>query len=89
METLSLHKRTGKFRRLPLAVCLSMAAVIFAACGSEEPAATADAPETSADVGSRAGQMAPDFDLTTVEGEQVSLSSLQGQPTVLYFFATW
>ena len=71
-----------------------MAAVILAACGSEEPAATApaptaEAPETSAEVGSRPGQMAPDFDLTTVEGEQVSLSGLQGQPTVLYFFATW
>lgn len=86
-----------------------MAAVIFAACGSEEPAtsapttaaateapqsttaptATAEAPETSVEVGNRSGQMAPDFDLTTVEGEQVSLSGLQGQPTVLYFFATW
>ena len=89
-----MHKLTGKSRWLPLAVCLSMAAVIFAACGSEEPAATApaataEASETSAEVGSRPGQMAPAFDLTTVEGAQVSLSGLQGQPTVLYFFATW
>ena len=106
-----------KWRWLPLALCLSMAAVMFAACGSEEPAtsapttaptattapaaateapqdamaatATEEPPQMMVEVGNRPGQMAPDFDLTTVEGAQVSLSSLQGQPTVLYFFATW
>ena len=35
------------------------------------------------------GQKAPDFMLTTVEGEQVTLASLQGRPVVLYFYATW
>jgi peroxiredoxin Q/BCP len=32
------------------------------------------------------GQLAPDFELTSDAGEQVSLSSLRGQPVVLYFY---
>ena len=53
------------------------------------PTATEEPPRMMVEVGNQPGQMAPDFDLTTVEGAQVSLSSLQGQPTVIYFFATW
>ena len=33
-----------------------------------------------------AGQEAPDFDLTSDTGEQIRLSSLRGQPVVLYFY---
>ena len=115
---------TGKSRWLPLALCVSMAAVLLAGCGSETPATSAPtalptsaltAPGTSAEtqpptaapttvsppeptslptqapveVGHEAGQKAPDFALTTVDGEQVTLVSLQGQPVVLYFYATW
>ena len=103
---------TRKFRRLPLTVCLSIAAVILAACGSEEPptaapatgpttaptavsqntpavAAATEAPQLMLEVGHEAGQMAPDFMLATVEGENVSLETLQGRPTILYFYATW
>ena len=123
---------TGISRWLPLALCVSMAAVLLAGCGSETPATSAPtalptsaptalptstltAPGTSAetqpptaapttvsppeptslptqapvDVGHQPGQKAPDFALTTVDGEQVTLVSLQGQPVVLYFYATW
>ena len=45
--------------------------------------------QTPVEVGYQSGQMAPDFALTTVDGVQVTLDSLQGQPAVLYFFATW
>jgi len=41
------------------------------------------------EVGHEVGQKAPDFMLTTAEGEQVTLASLQGRPVVLYFYATW
>lgn len=34
-------------------------------------------------------QNAVNFSLPTLEGEQVTLSSLQGQPVVLNFWATW
>jgi peroxiredoxin len=37
----------------------------------------------------RLGHPAPDFTLTTLEGEDLTLSSLQGQPVVLNFWATW
>ena len=155
---------TGISRWLPLAFCVSMAAVLLAGCGSETPAtsrptspatptptalpsSTPTAPSTPMpmaptasmttthptstpmvppsptltalgtsaeiqpptavptstsppeptspttqaplEVGYRAGQKAPDFALTTVDGEQVTLAGLQGQPAVLYFFATW
>lgn len=32
------------------------------------------------------GQPAPDFTLQADDGSQVTLSSLRGQPVVLYFF---
>ena len=115
---------TGIPRWLPLALCVSMAAVLLAGCSSETPAtiaptapptSTLTTPGTSAEtqpptaapttvsppeptslptqapveVGHEPGQKAPDFALTTVDGEQVTLDSLQGQPVVLYFYATW
>ena len=33
--------------------------------------------------------LAPDFTVTSTSGEQVSLSSMQGKPVVLNFWATW
>ncbi len=45
---------------------------------------------TSAPVrGIRAGQLAPDFSLTSVRGTQISLSQYRGQPVIVTFFATW
>lgn len=37
----------------------------------------------------RQGFLAPDFELTTLEGEAVQLSRLQGQPVIVNFWATW
>ncbi len=109
---------TGRSTWLVLALCLSLGALLFAGCGSEEPAA--DAPEVSqtspttapavateapaptaaaaptsppaeaaVETGHRVGQMAPGFMVTTVDGEEVSLEGLQGQPLVIYFYTTW
>ena len=58
-----------------------------------EPTATTaveptDAP--SAMVGNEIGEVAPDFELTTIDGETLSLSDFRGDsPVLLYFFATW
>ena len=41
------------------------------------------------ETGHKVGQKAPDFMLTTVDGEQVSLDGFQGRPLVIYFYATW
>ena len=58
-----------------------------------EPTATTAAESTSAPslkVGFEVGEMAPDFELTTIDGEMVSLSDFRGDsPVLLYFYATW
>ena len=41
-------------------------------------------------VGYNVGEMAPDFELTTIDGETLSLSDFRGSsPVLLYFYATW
>ena len=108
----------GRLRWLSLAMCLSMAVLLLAGCGSEapetdtptarqtsiaptsapatdtqQPAATAvptsPPAQVAVETGHEAGQKAPDFMLTTVEGEQVSLDSFHGSPLVVYFYTTW
>lgn len=41
------------------------------------------------EVGHRAGQLAPDFYLPTLQGKAVRLSELRGRPVVVNFWATW
>lgn len=41
------------------------------------------------EVGHRVGQQGPDFSLTDVNGQEITLSALRGSPVVLYYFATW
>jgi peroxiredoxin len=41
------------------------------------------------DVGVQEGKLAPDFLLGTLDGSEVRLSALRGQPVVLNFWATW
>ena len=60
---------------------------------SAEPTETTVVEPTEAPslmVGFEVGEMAPDFELTTIDGEQLSLSDFRGDsPVLLYFFATW
>jgi peroxiredoxin len=44
---------------------------------------------TDAKVGVTEGNAAPDFELMTLDGEEMSLSSLQGKKVILNFWATW
>ncbi len=39
--------------------------------------------------GLKVGQLAPDFDLMTAQGERVSLANLRGKIVVLEFWASW
>jgi len=53
--------------------------------------ATPGAPSTAASLppAPAVGHPAPDFTLTTLEGEAFTLSELRGKPVVLNFWATW
>ena len=59
------------------------------------PTATPVPPPTptegpSLKIGYNVGEMAPDFELTTIDGETLSLSDFRGSsPVLLYFYATW
>lgn len=41
------------------------------------------------EIGIEQGQLAPDFTLTNLDGEEVNLSDLQGKNVLLNFWATW
>ena len=103
-RVVEMSELTNRLNWLALALCLSLAAFLSAACGGNESAtqaptsqqtaapaavATAAISQPSLDVGNRVGQMAPSFELTTAAGENLTLDSFQGRPVVLYFFATW
>ncbi|HLR02805.1 MAG TPA: TlpA disulfide reductase family protein [Virgibacillus sp.] len=45
--------------------------------------------ETSEEVGLSKGNMAPDFELETIDGESVKLSDYRGQKVIVNFWATW
>lgn len=57
---------------------------------NQQPAARSDVSPSAEQVpiGLEKGQLAPDFELTTVDGEKVKLSSLRGQPVVIGFILT-
>lgn len=44
---------------------------------------------SNAKVGVTEGNEAPDFELTTLDGEKMSLSDLKGKKVLLNFWATW
>jgi len=45
--------------------------------------------EESDEIGTKKGELAPDFELTTLDGEQVKLSDYKGERVMLNFWATW
>ena len=86
---------------VPLLVTL---ALVGAACGGTAtpdsaspggiqptPESTDTASATGSEGGYKVGQLAPDFVLTSDEGQQLTLASLrtENRPVVLYFFTTW
>lgn len=46
-------------------------------------------PTDGLEVGSSIGQVAPDFDLETLDGERFRLSDWRGQPVLINFWASW
>lgn len=60
---------------------------LFAACGSDAPAPDA-LPAATEETGETSG-LAPDFTLTSLDGEDFTLSEHRGEVVVLNFWATW
>ncbi len=46
-------------------------------------------PTQGVEVGDRIGQLAPDFDLETLDGDRFRLSDWRGQPVLINFWASW
>ncbi len=65
---------------VPIVLLLVLMAVTLPACSS--------ASGTGLKTGYHVGNLAPDFTLFNLTGQQVSLSSFLGRPVVLNFWAT-
>ncbi|MFS0863578.1 redoxin domain-containing protein [Fredinandcohnia sp. 179-A 10B2 NHS] len=61
----------------------------FSTEGMSSPMETEQFREVDLEVGISEGQLAPDFILQTIEGEELQLSSLRGKKIILNFWATW
>jgi len=73
-----VRKQIAWFNRR-LLVVLVVLCWCFAGCGK---------PSVALEVAPRVGALAPDFNLSTTEGQEVSLDELRGQPVVLCFWTT-
>lgn len=75
-----------RFKLLNSLLLIACAVFLLVGCSeqaSEQPQAG------TATVGSAKGQEAPDFTLTNIQGQNVSLADLKGKVVILNFWATW
>lgn len=101
----SKYKKRGSTLTLGIILVLLIAVtayLVMSLKGDAEPVATAEidaeAPvdaeqsiedEVAATTLIHAGDVAPDFTVEMLDGSNVTLSALQGKPTLLIFWATW
>jgi len=74
---------------LPIMV---FAGLLLAGCSNESPPPPASQPPGSAPDETAApetGNLAPDFQLQTLDGQTFSLSGVRGKPVLLNFWTTW
>ena len=94
------YKRRGSalILSLLLVVLIAITAYIIITLPSEEAQAAEgsvatlveDEPDDLAETTLiNAGDVAPDFTVEMLDGSKVTLSALQGKPTLLIFWATW
>ncbi|MBV7332601.1 TlpA family protein disulfide reductase [Chloroflexi bacterium TSY] len=57
--------------------------------GAESAASTQDTANSDLEPAPRTGHPAPEFTLTTLDGDVVNLSDFRGQPVILNFWASW
>jgi len=74
-----IRKQIAGFNCRRLLVVLLVLCWCFPGCGS---------PSVALDVAPRVGALAPNFNLSTLGGQEVSLDEMRGQPVVLCFWTT-
>ncbi len=77
---------------LPIILALVLFLTGCQATSQPSPGASPTPPPTSPtrfSVGVGLGNLAPDFTLKNLEGQDISLSSLRGKPVLINFWATW
>ena len=77
-----------------IVIVILLTVFILAGCDNSPSPSPSPSPSTSAPAGSAAkgqliGNIAPDFTLTNMSGQQVSLSQYRGKVVILNFWATW
>ncbi|MBI2907762.1 MAG: redoxin domain-containing protein [Chloroflexi bacterium] len=72
-----------------LAPIMGLALVLLLAAGCQDEGYAASSTGSSSEVAPRVGKTAPDFTLTSLSGETVSLSSLRGKAVLINFWASW
>lgn len=71
-----------------LLAIISTIALIASGCRSYVPAGQSQ-PTPAIREGANIGNIAPDFELRTLDGQTVKLSALRGKPVLVNFWATW
>jgi hypothetical protein len=85
------QKRTRAVRLIPIL----LAVAVLVACSmpaASPPREQGEEPNraASAETGTSPGQRAPDFQVTSLDGQSLTNSQVSGgKPYVLYYFATW
>jgi peroxiredoxin len=76
---------------IAIVVVLAVGVVTWAVVAGNDDTGSADtvSPVSVRNGGPRAGDVAPDFTLGTLDGKAVSLSDYRGKPVVLNFWASW
>lgn len=64
-------------------VLIALVALLLSGCGNLN-VATGSRPTTA-----KIGDLAPEIDLKSVTGDQITLSKLEGRPVLINFWATW
>jgi thiol-disulfide isomerase/thioredoxin len=75
MGNLTITTTTFKSKTLVIAIAITVVVVLVGQTGKEEAYSSSN--------------NAPDFNLKTLDGKQVSLESFKGKPVILWFMATW
>ena len=79
-----------KLNRVKIAFVILLTLFVLVGCdNSSSPSASAPAAAPTPAKGQLIGSTAPDFTLTDMEGQQVSLSQYRGKIVILNFWATW